>query len=397
MEHAKPFFTLLKHVHVYAPEDKGVQDILIAGEKIAAMGKDLSLPAVYQCKVVDGTGLKAVPGFLDAHVHIIGGGGEGGYHTRTPEIQLSKITTAGVTTVFGLLGTDGVTRHVESLLAKARGLENEGISTYIYSGAYEMPTPTITGSVRKDIILIDKVIGTGEIAMSDHRSSQSPVSAYIEITAEARVGGMLSGKAGVVNMHVGDGKDGLKYLREITANGELPKTQVIPTHVNRNKHLFADAIDWAKSGGLMDFTSSIAPMDDDDQVVKTSKGIRQALDAGVPLRQISVSSDGNGSMPIFDENGNNIGVGVASEYSLLKEFRDLVHEEGLSITDALTVFTSNVAKNTKLYPNKGCLAERSDADILLLDDDLDLQATFARGQQMVKDGKAIVFGTFEEH
>ena len=221
--------------------------------------------------------------------------------------------------------------------------------------------------------------------------------AYREITAEARVGGMLSGKAGVVNMHIGDGTDGLKYLREITAKGELPKTQVIPTHVNRNKHLFADAIDWAKSGGLMDFTSSIAPKDDDDPVVKTSKGIRQALDAGVPLRQISVSSDGNGSMPIFDDNGNNIGVGVANEDSLLKEFRDLVQEEALSLSDALTVFTSNVAQNTKLYPKKGCLAEGSDADILLLDDKLQLNATFARGQQMVKDGKAIVFGTFEEH
>lgn len=361
------------------------------------MGKDLFLPAVYQCQIIEGNGLSAVPGFMDAHVHIIGGGGEGGFQTRTPEIQLSKITTAGVTTVFGLLGTDGITRHVESLLAKARGLENEGISTYIYSGSYEMPTPTITGSVRRDIVLIDKVIGTGEIAMSDHRSSQSPVSAYREITAEARVGGMLSGKAGVVNMHIGDGTDGLKYLREITANGELPKTQVIPTHVNRNKHLFADAIDWAKSGGLMDFTSSIAPKDDDDPVVKTSKGIRQALDAGVPLRQISVSSDGNGSMPIFDDSGNNIGVGVANEDSLLKEFRDLVQEEGLSLSDALTVFTSNVAQNTKLYPKKGCLAEGSDADILLLDDKLQLNATFARGQQMVKDGKAIVFGTFEEH
>ena len=397
MENSNPFFKLLKNVHVFAPEDKGIQDILIAGEKIAAIGKDLFLPAVYQCQVVEGNGLSAVPGFMDAHVHIIGGGGEGGFQTRTPEIQLSKITTAGVTTVFGLLGTDGITRHVESLLAKARGLENEGISTYIYSGSYEMPTPTITGSVRRDIVLIDKVIGTGEIAMSDHRSSQSPVSAYREITAEARVGGMLSGKAGVVNMHIGDGTDGLKYLREITANGELPKTQVIPTHVNRNKHLFADAIDWAKSGGLMDFTSSIAPKDDDDPVVKTSKGIRQALDAGVPLRQISVSSDGNGSMPIFDDSGNNIGVGVANEDSLLKEFRDLVQEEGLSLSDALTVFTSNVAQNTKLYPTKGCLAEGSDADILLLDDKLQLNATFARGQQMVKDGKAIVFGTFEEH
>ena len=177
MDKKKPFFTLLKNAHVFAPDDIGQQDILIAGEKIAAIGKDLTLPAVYNCHTVDCTGLKAVTGFVDSHVHLIGGGGEGGYNTRTPEIQLSKITTAGVTTVLGLLGTDGVTRHVESLLAKARGLENEGISTYIYSGSYEMPTPTITGSVRRDIILIDKVIGTGEIAMSDHRSSQSPVSA----------------------------------------------------------------------------------------------------------------------------------------------------------------------------------------------------------------------------
>ena len=391
MAKKKPFFTLLKNAHVFAPDDIGQQDILIAGEKIAAIGKDLTLPAVYNCHTVDCTGLKAVPGFVDSHVHLIGGGGEGGYNTRTPEIQLSKITTAGVTTVLGLLGTDGVTRHVESLLAKARGLENEGISTYIYSGSYEMPTPTITGSVRRDIILIDKVIGTGEIAMSDHRSSQSPVSAYREITAEARVGGMLSGKAGVVNMHVGDGTDDLKYLREITANGELPRTQVIPTHVNRNRHLFNDAMDWAKNGGLMDLTSSIYPLAETDATIKTSKGVKEALNNGVPLSQITVSSDGNGSMPIFDDAGNNIGVGVANE------LRDMVNEENIPLADALCVFTSNVAKNTKLFPKKGAITAESDADILLLDDELKLQAVWARGQQMVKDGKAIVFGTFEEH
>lgn len=397
MDKKKPFFTLLKNAHVFAPDDIGQQDILIAGEKIAAIGKDLTLPAVYNCHTVDCTGLKAVPGFVDSHVHLIGGGGEGGYNTRTPEIQLSKITTAGVTTVLGLLGTDGVTRHVESLLAKARGLENEGISTYIYSGSYEMPTPTITGSVRRDIILIDKVIGTGEIAMSDHRSSQSPVSAYREITAEARVGGMLSGKAGVVNMHVGDGTDDLKYLREITANGELPRTQVIPTHVNRNRHLFNDAMDWAKNGGLMDLTSSIYPLAETDATIKTSKGVKEALNNGVPLSQITVSSDGNGSMPIFDDAGNNIGVGVASEASLMNELRDMVNEENIPLADALCVFTSNVAKNTKLFPKKGAITAESDADILLLDDALKLQAVWARGQQMVKDGKAIVFGTFEEH
>ena len=396
MNTKKTFFTLLKNAHVIAPEDLGVKDILVAGEKIAMIGEGLSLPAVYDCEVVDCEGNYVVPGFIDSHVHLIGGGGEGGYATRTPEIQLTDITTSGVTTVLGLLGTDGVTRHVASLLAKARGLEDEGITAYIYSGSYEIPTPTITGSVRNDIILIDKVIGTGEIAMCDHRSSQSPKEAYQQITAEARVGGMLSGKAGVVNMHLGDGEDGLKMLYEITKNGEIPKTQIIPTHVNRNKRLFKEAIEWAKQGGIMDVTSSVSPESGSSHSVKSSEAVKQALEAGVNIENITMSSDGNGSMPIFDEAGNNIGVGVATQISILDEFRDMVQKENIAITDAIKIITSNIAKFTKLYPRKGCLANNSDADILVLDKDLQLQHVWARGTHMVENGKPIVFGTFEK-
>lgn len=396
MNTKKTFFTLLKNAHIIAPEDLGVKDILVAGEKIAMIGEGLSLPAVYDCEVVDCEGNYVVPGFIDSHVHLIGGGGEGGYATRTPEIQLTDITTSGVTTVLGLLGTDGVTRHVASLLAKARGLEDEGITAYIYSGSYEIPTPTITGSVRNDIILIDKVIGTGEIAMCDHRSSQSPKEAYQQITAEARVGGMLSGKAGVVNMHLGDGEDGLKMLYEITKNGEIPKTQIIPTHVNRNKRLFKEAIEWAKQGGIMDVTSSVSPETGSSHSVKSSEAVKQALEAGVNIENITMSSDGNGSMPIFDEAGNNIGVGVASQISILNEFRDMVQKENIAITDAIKIITSNIAKFTKLYPRKGCLANNSDADILVLDKDLQLQHVWARGTHMVENGKPIVFGTFEK-
>ena len=396
MNTKKTFFTLLKNAHVIAPEDLGVKDILVAGEKIAMIGEGLSLPAVYDCEVVDCEGNYVVPGFIDSHVHLIGGGGEGGYATRTPEIQLTDITTSGVTTVLGLLGTDGVTRHVASLLAKARGLEDEGITAYIYSGSYEIPTPTITGSVRNDIILIDKVIGTGEIAMCDHRSSQSPKEAYQQITAEARVGGMLSGKAGVVNMHLGDGEDGLKMLYEITKNGEIPKTQIIPTHVNRNKRLFKEAIEWAKQGGIMDITSSVSPESGSSHSVKSSEAVKQALEAGVNIENITMSSDGNGSMPIFDEAGNNIGVGVASQISIFNEFRDMVQKENIAITDAIKIITSNIAKFTKLYPRKGCLANNSDADILVLDKDLQLQHVWARGTHMVENGKPIVFGTFEK-
>lgn len=390
------FFTLLKNAHVIAPEDLGIKDILIAGEKIAMIGENLSLPAAYDCEVVDCGGNYVVPGFIDSHVHLIGGGGEGGYATRTPEIQLTDITTSGVTTVIGLLGTDGVTRHVASLLAKARGLEDEGITAYIYSGSYEIPTPTITGSVRNDVILIDKVIGTGEIAMCDHRSSQSPKEAYQQITAEARVGGMLSGKAGVVNMHLGDGEDGLKMLYEITKSGEIPKTQIIPTHVNRNKRLFKEAVEWAKQGGIMDVTSSINPVDENSNVYKSSEAVKIALAEGVNIDNITMSSDGNGSMPIFDEDGNNIGVGVASQISILNEFRDMVQQEGIAITDAIKIITSNVAKFTKLYPRKGTVTKNSDADILVLDKDLQLQHVWARGTHMVENGKPIVFGTFEK-
>lgn len=390
------FFTLLKNAHVIAPEDLGIKDILIAGEKIAMIGENLSLPAVYDCAVIDCEEHYVVPGFIDSHVHLIGGGGEGGYATRTPEIQLTDITTSGVTTVIGLLGTDGVTRHVASLLAKARGLEDEGITAYIYSGSYEIPTPTITGSVRNDVILIDKVIGTGEIAMCDHRSSQSPKEAYQQITAEARVGGMLSGKAGVVNMHLGDGEDGLKMLYEITKSGEIPKTQIIPTHVNRNKRLFKEAVEWAKQGGIMDVTSSINPVDENSNVYKSSEAVKIALAEGVNIDNITMSSDGNGSMPIFDEDGNNIGVGVASQISILNEFRDMVQQEGIAITDAIKIITSNVAKFTKLYPRKGTVAKNSDADILVLDKDLQLQHVWARGTHMVENGKPIVFGTFEK-
>lgn len=395
MSSKKAFFTLLKGAVVYAPEKLGVRDILIAGSKIAAIAPSLKVPEGYECDVVDLTGLTLAPGFVDSHVHIIGGGGEGGFATRTPEVLLSKITTSGVTTVAGCLGTDGTTRHVESLLAKARGLEEEGITTYIYSGAYEIPTPTITGSVRRDIIMIDKVIGAGEIAMADHRSAQPSKAEYQKLTAEARIGGMLSGKAGIVDMHMGDGGDGLRLLFEITENGELPKTQFLPTHVNRNEKLFAESIEWAKAGGYMDITSCVCPANGSPRAIKPSMAVKQALDHKVPLDRITMSSDGNGSMPLFDEKGNTVGVGVASQHSLLEEVRDMVKKEGIAFETAVQVVTSNVAKALKIWPQKGCVTVGADADFAVLDDEMKLQHVFAKGRQMVQDGKAIVHGTFE--
>ncbi len=213
---------LIKNAEVYAPESLGVMDVLVGGGQILKMAKDLPAEEAYDVEVIDGSGKVLVPGLIDAHVHILGGGGEGGAKTRTPEIMLSDIISGGVTTVVGCLGTDGCTRTMSNLLAKAKGLEEEGITTYVYTGSYQVPVRTLTGKIMDDMILLEKVVGTGEIAISDHRSSQPSKKEFARIVADTRVGGILSGKAGLVNIHMGDGENRLKFLRYVLKKTEIP-------------------------------------------------------------------------------------------------------------------------------------------------------------------------------
>lgn len=389
-------FTILKNGKVFTPDEQGQKDVLVANSVIANIADCISpAPGYGEVEVIDVSGKYVVPGFIDQHVHLIGGGGEAGYASRTPEVMLSGITRAGITTVVGCLGTDGTTRHMTSLLAKARGLEVEGITTYIYTGSYQVPTRTITDTVRNDIILIDKVLGAGEIAISDHRSAQPGKEDIKKLVAETRVGGILSGKAGVLHLHVGDGKRKLGMLYEILEESEIPITQFTPTHLNRNPELLEDSIRFGKMGGMIDMTSGVSPATGADNSIKPSRAIKYCLEQGVPISNITMSSDGNGSMPLFDSQGRIQGLLVAKLDSLYEEFVDLVKEEGLKLSHALRVITENVAKSLKLYPRKGALRIGSDADIVVLDEDLNIDYVFARGRCMIKRGKVVVKGTFE--
>lgn len=387
---------LIKNVRIYAPEDLGVQDVLIGAGEILKVAENLPAEKAYDVQVIDGTGKILMPGLIDAHVHILGGGGEGGAKTRTPEIMLTDITTGGVTTVVGCLGTDGCTRTMTNLLAKAKGLEEEGITAYVYTGSYQVPVRTLTGSVMDDIILLDRVVGCGEIAVSDHRSSQPTLEEFAKIVADTRVGGILSAKAGLVNIHMGDGKEKLEFLRHVLENTQIPPANMLPTHINRSTALMADGIDYAKEyGGYIDLTTSSDPDFLEPDEVKASTGLKMALDAGISAEHITFSSDGQGSLPVFAPDGTFMGLGVGKVTSLYREMRDAVLADGVSLTDALRTVTSNPAALLKL-DRKGKVSEHADADLVLADaDTLEIDTVIAKGKLMISGKQVLVKGTFE--
>lgn len=388
--------TLIQNGEIYAPEYIGKKDILLVGDKIGFIEDTIELPNQFvDINVLDATGKYVVPGFIDSHVHIMGGGGEGSFRTRTPEIQLTQATLSGITTLVGVIGTDGTTRTMASLIAKAKGLEEEGITCYVQTGSYQVPLKTLTGKIEDDIILVDRIIGVGEVAIADHRSSQPTVDELAKIASAARIGGMLSGKAGIVNVHVGDSHDHLKLLEEIVDTTDIPIKQFYPTHINRNAHLFEAGIRYALRGGYVDFTTSTIPQFLEDGEVKCSKALKRMLDAGVPVEQITYTSDGQASLPDFDDDGELVGLQIGQVSSLYREVKDAVLEEGIPLEVAIKVITSNPAKILKLK-QKGHVEVEKDADLVLLDKHtLEVNTVFAKGKLMVENGEVVVKGTFE--
>ena len=391
--------TIIRNAKVYQPEYAGVKDILILGDRIAAVGEHLraDFGGSLEVQEINGEDMAAVPGFIDSHEHILGGGGEGGFHTRTPEASLGDLVRNGITTVVGCIGTDGVGRDMAALLAKAHALENEGITTYAYTGSYQVPVHTLTDSLMKDIMMLDKVIGVGEVAVSDHRSSQPSFEEFARIAADARVAGMLSGKAGIVNVHLGDSERRLDLIRRVIHETEIPASQFLPTHVNRNEALFEECLDFAAEGGTIDFTGNedIDYWETICDEVRVCRGIRRLLERGISSDRFTISSDGQGSMPVFNAQGEYQGIGIGKASCLLKEVRECVQKEDIPLETAIKGITCNPASILKL-DRKGRIKGGFDADICLLEEGtLKLNTVIAKGQVMVKDGEQKVFGTFE--
>ena len=369
---------LIKNADLYDPEPRGLCDILIIAGKIisvsgagkndfsslSGLGKDL--------RVVDAGGNLTMPGIIDRHVHFNGAGGEGGPVNRTPPLQLSSFIKAGVTSAVGMLGTDGTCRALEELLMKAKALEEEGISTWILTGSYGLPSPTLTGNIRRDLCLIDKVIGL-KLAISDHRSAHPSVEEIRRAVSDVRVGGILAGKAGFMCVHMGDEAPGLAPLLEAIKDTDIPITQ------------------FAK-GGYLDITA--APGENPVFGLPTAPVVAELLDAGVPAANITLSSDGNGSMPSFNEKGEMVGLKVGPLDSVIESVAEMLGAGKIPAATVISMVTANPADHMKLA-RKGRVHPGLDGDILVLDGNFKPRFVAAKGRLLMEEGEVVVRGTFE--
>lgn len=365
---------LIEGGELYAPTPSGIQSVLIAGGTIIKVGEiDRShLDALgMEIETIDARDAIVTPGLIDTHQHLLGGSGERGFSTQTPEIHLSEVIAAGVTTVVGCLGVDTTMKTMAGLLAKAKGLKEEGLTAYIYSGGYNVPPTTILQSIREDIMFVEEVVGAGEIAIADERCMETTPHELARLVSDAHIGGMLSGKAGITHFHLGPGDQRMKLLKTLLADHNIAPEWIYPTHIGRSKKLIDDGITLARRGATVDIDTSDC---------RLARWLRLYLDRGGDPARLTISSDAS----------------ITSPATRLEQIRDCIHNHGFTLEQILPLVTANAARVLAL-PKKGTIEAGNDADLMVLrKDSLDLLHLISRGRRMIADGQIIVRERFRQ-
>ena len=380
-------FKLIKSAHVYSPDNLGIKDILICNDKIIEINDHIEF-FHENLDVINATGKIIIPGIIDQHIHLVGGGGEGSFKSRVPEVMLSDLVKSGITTVVGLLGTDTITRSVENLLAKTKAINEEGLNAYCLTGGYAFPSPNLTGSIKKDITFITEILGV-KLALSDHRAPLITKDELKKLASDTRVAGMFSGKSSYVKLHMGDGQEGLSMVNEILQETDIPIAHFRPTHVGRKEALFNESMDFAKKGGIIDISA-----DDNINIFPLPTIFTTIKENQVPLENVTLSSDGGGSWSSYDSNGKLERMGVAAYNAVHKTLKILKEETNLTFEEIISFATKNVASALGLE-NRGVLVSNAYADLLILDEDLTLDSVLVNGRVMMQNKKVVVKGTYE--
>ena len=380
----------LKNVDLLMPEPIGPGEVLVAGEKILAVRRqseaEWELRGVEGLEVIDGEGARLTPGLIDQHIHITGAGGKYGFGSMTPEVHVTDLIACGTTTVVGLLGTDGTARSLNTLYGKCASLEAEGLSARMLTSYFGLPPKTFTGNVHDDLLFIDRVVGC-KIAIADVRSSYPTAHQILALLREIQVGGMISGKGGVLHFHLGALPEGMDLLFELVEQYHVDIHRLSPTHLGRTEHLFDQAKRFAKLGGMADLSTG------GTQFRPPWEVLAEAHQEGADLRQFTMSSDGNAGIGILDEAGQLIGFKKAPIDRNLWNLQQMLRETDVPVERAFGLLTTGPAKTMGLA-GKGRIAPGADADFCWFDADWNLQGVMGRGLLHMHAGQILTTGHF---
>ena len=359
--------TLVLNGEMYDPAPQGIAAVLVAGGsvlKVGAVDRRALDKLGVEVEVIDASGRLVVPGLIDPHEHLLGGSGEDGFSAQTPEIGVAELLAGGITTVVGCLGVDTTMKTMVGLIGRAKALRELGLTAFAWSGGYDVPPATVTGTVRNDILFVAEVIGAGEIAIADERSQDAAPRELAKVVSDAFIGGRLSKKAGLTHFHVGPAGRRLAPLRKLLDEFDVKPEWLYPTHVGRSEALMDEAIDLARRGATVDLDVTEKDL---------PKWLRYYRDRGGPADRLTASTDASFSKP----------------RDLLDQVRACTGE-GFELADVLPVVTANTARVLKL-PNKGRIAAGADADLAVLErGSLEVIDLLAGGKRLVRDGRPSV-------
>jgi len=387
--------TLIKGGQVYAPDKLGEQDVLLGGKEILAMDREIAAPAGIETEIVDATGLTVIPGYIDSHMHLLGGGGSVGPESRTHEVDISTLAKAGLTTVVGTLGISPVSYTLKHLLISAMALENWGLSTYIYTGAMQLPSVTFLDSVLSDLSLIDKVVGV-KIALFDTLCSHPSLDTLKELASKVWLGGRLGGKAGLIHAHLGETGGSLREIADLLKWMGLPPAMLVATHVNRTAEVLEMCIEGGLSGVSLDVTALYTPDNGLPETVAPAEAYRRLRAAKVPAESLTMSSDGNSTQTYKNEHGVVDRFMLTPANAVAAETAKAVLRDGLALEEILPLSTINAARRLRIDHKKGSLEPGKDADVVLLDRNLEVDTVYAKGKLMLKQKEPVVVGYFEK-
>jgi len=369
-------FTLIKNINLVSSKEIKLVHILVCNDKVILIRDSFNQELEYfaqsdLCKTHDGSGDYLLPGFIDGHVHVIGASGEGGFHTRAPEISTSVFAKTGVTTVIGMLGADPMSRSIENLVAKTYAINYEGLTAYCLTGSYCFPPASMFEDIKKDIYFLDPVIGVGEVAISDGRSSSPRVEELRRLIKDAHVTIKAKGRKGNVVFHVGDEEAGIEVITEILNKTQIDSKSLVVTHINRNPRLLDQVINLTDLKDTWIDLTAIYFMNKPDSFYHVEDAVEILLDKKPELiDRLTVSSDAG---CLIEKN-------TLTRPDWLKlAFDRLVLEKNMKITDAVKIFMENPAIAWGL-DSKGRVQEGADADFFMADKELKIKKVYAKGK-----------------